>query len=81
MLMAMPTELLDGLLDGLNAQSEMTELLLEELYYDGLSSKSSSASSGARGLLHGYRRAPGPARYEILPGKRPRPLEDPGLAR
>jgi hypothetical protein len=36
MLMAMPTELLDGLLDGLNAQSEMTELL-EELYYDGLS--------------------------------------------
>jgi hypothetical protein len=45
MLMAMPTELLDGLLDGLDAQSEMTELL-EELYYDGLSSKSSSASSG-----------------------------------
>ncbi len=32
MLMAMPTELLDGL----NAQSEMTELL-EELYYNGLS--------------------------------------------
>jgi hypothetical protein len=34
--MAIPTELLDGLLDGLIAQSEMTELL-EELYYDGLS--------------------------------------------
>ncbi len=29
-------ELLDGLLDGLAAQSEMAELL-EELYYDGLS--------------------------------------------
>ncbi len=36
MLIAMPKELLDGLLHGLNAQSEMTELL-EELYYDGLS--------------------------------------------
>jgi hypothetical protein len=36
MLMAMSAELLDGLLDGLNAQSEMTELL-EELFYDGLS--------------------------------------------
>jgi hypothetical protein len=36
MLIAMPKELLDGLLDGLNAQSEMTELL-EEHYYDGLS--------------------------------------------
>jgi hypothetical protein len=36
MLMAMPTELLDGLLEGLIAQSAMTELL-EELYYDGLS--------------------------------------------
>jgi hypothetical protein len=33
--MAISTELLDGLLDGLNAQSEMTELL-EELYYDSL---------------------------------------------
>ena len=36
MLIAMSKELLDGLLDGLNVQSEMTELL-EELYYDGLS--------------------------------------------
>jgi hypothetical protein len=35
MLMAMPTELLDRLLEGLIAQSELTELL-EELYYDGL---------------------------------------------
>jgi hypothetical protein len=33
---AIPTELLEGLLDGLNAQSEMTGLL-EELFYDGLS--------------------------------------------
>jgi hypothetical protein len=36
MLMAIPTELFDGLLDGLNAQGEMTELL-EELFYDSLS--------------------------------------------
>ena len=36
MLMAAPAELLEGLLDGLNAQSEITELL-EELFYDGLS--------------------------------------------
>ncbi len=37
MLMApVRTELLDGLLGGLAAQSEMAELL-EELYYDGLS--------------------------------------------
>jgi hypothetical protein len=36
MLMAAPAELLEGLLDGLNAQREMTELL-EELFYDGLS--------------------------------------------
>ena len=36
MLMVAPAELLEGLLDGLNAQSEMTELL-EELFYDGLS--------------------------------------------
>jgi hypothetical protein len=64
MLMAMPTELLDGLLDGLDAQSEMTELL-EELYYDGLSSKSSSASNGARGLLHDYRRR-APALRDIV---------------
>ena len=35
--MAMPTEeLLDGLLGGLNAQSELSELL-EELFYYGLS--------------------------------------------
>ncbi len=37
MLTARPTALLDyGLLSGLQAQSEMSELL-EELYYDGLS--------------------------------------------
>jgi hypothetical protein len=36
MLMAIPIELLDGLLDGLNVQSEVTELL-EDLFYDGLS--------------------------------------------
>ena len=36
MLVVAPAWLLEGLLDGLNAQSEMTELL-EELYYDGLS--------------------------------------------
>jgi hypothetical protein len=37
MLMAMPTqECLDGLLDGLDAQSELSELL-EELFYYGLS--------------------------------------------
>jgi hypothetical protein len=36
MLMATPTEFLDGLLDGLDAQSELSELL-EELFYDGLS--------------------------------------------
>ncbi len=36
MLVAAPAELLEGLLDGLNAQCEMTELL-EELFYDGLS--------------------------------------------
>ncbi len=36
MLMAAPAELLEGLLDGLNAQREMTELL-DELFYDGLS--------------------------------------------
>ncbi len=37
MLMPMPTEeLLDGLLDGLNTQSELSELL-EELFYYGLS--------------------------------------------
>jgi hypothetical protein len=36
MLVMMPTELLDGLLSGLEAQSEMSELL-EELYYDSLS--------------------------------------------
>ena len=37
MLTVMPIELLDyGLLSGLQAQSEMSELL-EELYYDGLS--------------------------------------------
>jgi hypothetical protein len=37
MLMAMPTEeLLDGLLDGLNVQSELSELL-GELFYYGLS--------------------------------------------
>jgi hypothetical protein len=36
MLMAAPAELLEGLLDGLNLQREMTELL-EELFYDGLS--------------------------------------------
>jgi hypothetical protein len=36
MLMAAPAELLEGLLDGLYAQCEMTELL-EELFYDGLS--------------------------------------------
>ena len=37
MLMAMPTEeLLDGLLDGLDAQNELSELL-EELFYYGLS--------------------------------------------
>jgi hypothetical protein len=35
MLVMMPTELLDGLLSGLEAQSEMSELL-EELYYDCL---------------------------------------------
>ncbi len=34
--MAAPAELLEGLLDGLNAQCEMTKLL-EELFYDGLS--------------------------------------------
>jgi hypothetical protein len=31
-----PTELLDGLLSGLQAQSEISDLL-EELYYEGLS--------------------------------------------
>ena len=37
LLTAMPTEFLDyGLLSGLQAQSEMSELL-EELYYEGLS--------------------------------------------
>jgi hypothetical protein len=36
MLVMMPTELLDGLLSGLEAQGEMTNLL-EELYYEGLS--------------------------------------------
>ncbi len=37
MLTVMPIELLDyGLLSGLQAQSEMSELL-EELYHDGLS--------------------------------------------
>ncbi len=37
MLTVMPIELLDyGLLSGLQAQSEMSELL-EELYYEGLS--------------------------------------------
>ena len=36
MLMSAPAELLEGLLDGLNAQREMTELL-DELFYDGLS--------------------------------------------
>jgi hypothetical protein len=35
MLVMMPTELLGGLLSGLEAQGEMSELL-EELYYDGL---------------------------------------------
>jgi hypothetical protein len=35
MLVMMPTELLDGLLSGLEAQSEMSEVL-EEPYYDGL---------------------------------------------
>ena len=35
MLMAVPTGLLDGLLSGLRAQSEISELL-EELYYYGL---------------------------------------------
>jgi hypothetical protein len=35
MLVAASAELLEGLLDGLNAQSEMSELL-EELFYDGL---------------------------------------------
>jgi hypothetical protein len=38
MLTVMPTEeLLDGLLDGLNAQSELSELVEELFYYDGLS--------------------------------------------
>jgi hypothetical protein len=36
MLVAIPTGLLGGLLSGLEAQSEISELL-EELYYDGLS--------------------------------------------
>jgi hypothetical protein len=36
MLVMMPTELLDGLLSGLEAQSELSTLL-EELYYEGLS--------------------------------------------
>ena len=36
MLVMMPSELLDGLLSGLEAQSEMSELL-EQLYYDALS--------------------------------------------
>ena len=36
MLVAAPAELLEGFLDGLNAQSEITELL-EGLFYDGLS--------------------------------------------
>ena len=36
MLMAMPTELLEGLLSGLRTQSEISELL-EELYFYGLS--------------------------------------------
>ena len=33
--MVVPTELLENLLGGLNAQSEISELL-EELFYDGL---------------------------------------------
>jgi hypothetical protein len=36
MLVMMPTELLDGLLSGLEAQSELSALL-EEFYYEGLS--------------------------------------------
>ena len=36
MLVMMPTELLEGLLSGLEAQREVSELL-EELYYDVLS--------------------------------------------
>jgi hypothetical protein len=32
---AIPTELLEGLLSGLNAQSELSEFL-EELFYEGL---------------------------------------------
>ncbi len=36
MLVMIPTELLDGLLSGLEAQSELSALL-EELYYKGLS--------------------------------------------
>jgi hypothetical protein len=36
MLVMMPTELLDGLLSGLETQSELSALL-EELYYEGLS--------------------------------------------
>jgi hypothetical protein len=36
MLVAIPTGLLGGLLSGLQAQSEISELL-EEFYYDGLS--------------------------------------------
>ena len=36
MLVMMPTELLEGLLSGLEAQCRITDLL-EELYYEGLS--------------------------------------------
>jgi hypothetical protein len=36
MLVTIPTELLDGFLSGLEAQSELSALL-EELYYQGLS--------------------------------------------
>ncbi len=36
MLVTIPTEFLDGLLSGLEAQSELSALL-EELYYQGLS--------------------------------------------